>query len=89
MIARAAFLVVVVVQVVIRDRQPVKGPEAVAAVVIEFLADKDMVPRFPRVLIDVGLMDIGLAAVLLLGPGGMKIGFAPAFGQCGQNARLA
>src|SRR5687767_2495898 len=71
-VAGAAGLMVVAVQMVVLDGQLVEAPDVVLAAVVELLADQDVVERFPRLLEDVGVINVVEALQLLQGLGGIE-----------------
>ena len=64
-VAAADRFVVLVVEVVVVDDETVEQPQPFAAVVVELLADQDVVEGLAQVLVDVGVVDVASVAVLL------------------------
>lgn len=65
-------------QMVVVDDQSFERPSALTAVVVEFLAEQDVIQRLPRIPENMRVVDVSLATILLQGLSCIKIDIAAA-----------
>jgi len=76
MIAGPKAFVILVIEVIVFNDQLVEPPDMVPAAVVKLLADQDVIKRLPRLLVDMGVIDVGQALQLLERLGRIEIGVA-------------
>jgi len=64
-IGAIVFRVLLAVKVVVVNFHAIECPDAITAIVVELLRNQDVVQAFACALVDVGVVDIALGAVLL------------------------
>ena len=87
-VGRAGATVILVVEVIVVDHESVEEPETTSTVVVELLADEDVVERFAEVLVNVGVVDVAGVPVLLEGLGRVEADVGATAGVPDQVARL-
>ena len=85
MVRGAVFFVVVPVQMVVGDVHALKGPQPFAGVVVKLLGDQNVVQGFAKVLVNVGIVHVAIAAILLQSAHCIEVNVAATLLQTAQN----
>ncbi len=84
MVRGSGFLVIIVVKMIVSDFHPLECPQSLSTVVVELLADKDMIQRLSCIVEYMSVVHIPQASVFLKGADCVQINVASALGKTRQ-----